>query len=202
MRRLLAILAWTLCLSVPLEAQTILSTTVLQSDIGPTTGQAIFAHGDALTVAQVVFIFDDSPEAMLVTAITGDRVSLTRGFGTPASAHRIGALAFYGASSSFGTVTQTPGATCPGTSVIPTVNLQTRKVYQCVASAWVESTPSMAVPSGYGRVVQATSATLITPTISGGTITRTGYVTQINTRAKVGATAGWVVGAAHHPPHA
>lgn len=50
-----------------------------------------------------------------------------------------------------------------------------------------------------------TNKTLTAPTIAAATLTgaivRTSYTTQIGTRAKVGTTAGWVVGAANDLPY-
>ena len=152
-------------------AQTVLSTTVLQSDIGPTTRRAIMAHGASIAVGQVVFIFDDQPEAARVDVVSGTRLDLQRGYGSPARSHRAGALVYYGAASSFQSSDVNPGASCVGASVVPSINPQTGRVFQCVSSVWAQVLLGTTPTTGYGAVVQATSGTLTTPTLTTPTVT-------------------------------
>ena len=180
MRRRLLLAAWlgALLASAPATAQTVLSSTVLQSNIGANTPVALLAHGTSVTAGQVVFVFDAQPEAMLVTAVSAERVTVQRGYGSPASGHQIGALVFYGASSSFASSDQTPGASCTGASVVPSINPVTGHVFQCVSSVWAQVTLAGSPSTGTGPAVFGTTPTITAPVLSG---TATGTYTLAGT---------------------
>lgn len=152
------------------QAQTVLGNTVLQTDLGTSARTAILANGSSLAADQVVFFFDDQPEAALVTAVSGNRVTLQRAYGTTGGSHATGTLVLYGAASSFSTTDQTPGASCSGASVIPSVNLLTRRVFQCVGTTWTQVAWNLEAKTGQGAAVMSSSATIASPTITGATV--------------------------------
>jgi hypothetical protein len=155
MRRVLILSAALLvCLLPALHAQTVLSTSILQSDLGPETPTAIIAHGSSISVGQVVFVFDEAPEAMYVAAVSGSRVTLQRGYlGSAAQAHTVGALVYYGAASAFASSDPSPGASCSGASAVPSITPQTGRVFACIAAVWTQLRPGI-LPDDYFRLPQ------------------------------------------------
>lgn len=172
----------------PAAAQTVLVSTVLQSDLpanGSTAG-VILASATGISVGYTLFA---DGEGMFVTAIDGVNVSVRRAYGTPSVAHKIGALVYAGAGSSFQTSDAVPGASCAAASVVPHINLSTGSVFWCVGDLWARVVAPVAAPtSGFGAVVLAKSATLTTPTLASATLTTPTLTTPTITGATLAGT--------------
>jgi len=180
-RRRLAVTALVLIASVlPLRAQTVLSTTVLQNDLdanSPVSG-VLLANAGSASAGSVIWM---NGEAMLVTAKVNDLVTVRRAYGTPARTHALGSLVYLGPSSAFTAATVAPGASCASASVLPHISLTSGAVSQCIDGKWAQVTQPGTPTTGTGPVVLGVSPALSgtvtgtytlggTPTISNPTI--------------------------------
>lgn len=120
----------------PVQAQTAVSTTTLSTAATDVAAIVAVASATGIDVGDYLFI---EREAMLVQAVTGTSIRVTRGFaGTAARAHAASATVYLGAPTNFYQSEVTVGATCTAAneSFTPRIVLPTGNVFTCTGGVW------------------------------------------------------------------
>lgn len=138
-RRLTTALLLTLCVSTPVSAAP--TKLLLQSDISYPGAQATILISDPSSISVYDIVLVDQ-EAMLVTAILSNKLTVTRAYlGTAMANHSSGADVYTGAQTTFQVTDAALGASCSTSD--PWVNIRTGKVFLCgsygTSQAWIQA---------------------------------------------------------------